>query len=60
MNWTRAHWRWLGEQSFSSPHQQFVFAECIRHIEEGQARCDRLDRMLEEAIDDDLFLLIHP
>lgn len=49
-NWTRMHWRWLGEQAFSSPHQQFVFAECIRRIEDAQARCDRLDRMLEEAI----------
>lgn len=49
-NWTRMHWRWLGEQAFSSPHHQFVFGESIRHIEEAQARCDRLDHMLQEAM----------
>ena len=49
-NWTRMHWRWLGEQAFPSPHQQFVFGECIRRIEEAQARCDRLDRALQEAM----------
>ncbi|MBB3572052.1 transposase [Rhizobium sp. BK491] len=26
-NWTRSHWRWMGEQSFGSPQQQFVFGE---------------------------------
>lgn len=36
-NWTRMHWRWLGEQAFPSPHQQFVFSECVRRIEEAQA-----------------------
>lgn len=49
-NWTRMHWRWLGEQAFGSPHQQFVFGESIRRIEEAQARCDRLDQMLGEAM----------
>ncbi len=50
-NWTRLHWRWLGEQAFGSPHQQFVFGECIKRIEEAQARCDRLDLMLQEAME---------
>ncbi|WFU07263.1 IS110 family transposase (plasmid) [Rhizobium sp. CB3171] len=49
-NWTRRHWGWLGEQAFGSPHQQFVFGECIRRIEETQSRCDRIDRMLQEAL----------
>jgi len=49
-NWTRMHWRWLGEQAFPSPHQQFVFGECVRRIEEAQARCDRLDSALQEAM----------
>lgn len=44
------HWRWLGEQAFPSPHQQFVFGECVRRIEEAQARCDRLDSALQEAM----------
>lgn len=41
-NWTRMPWRWLGEQAFSSPHQQFVFAEGIRRIDEAQARRETL------------------
>ncbi|TWI33094.1 transposase IS116/IS110/IS902 family protein [Mesorhizobium tianshanense] len=45
------HWRWLGEQAFGSPHQQFVFGECIRRIEEAQARCERLDLMLQEVME---------
>lgn len=49
-NWTRMHWRWLGKQAFASPHQQFVFGECIRRIEETQARCDRLDKALQAAM----------
>ena len=49
-NWTRMHWRWLGEQAFASPHQQFVFGECVRRIEEAQTRCDRLDSALQEAM----------
>jgi transposase len=48
--WSRAHWRWLGEQAFASPHQQLVFGEGIRRIEEAQARCDRLDLALAEAV----------
>jgi transposase len=50
-NWTRMHWRWLGEQASGSPHQQFVFGECIRRMEEAQARCERLDHMLQEAME---------
>ena len=49
--WTRAFWRWLGEQAFASPHQQLVFGEAIRRIEEAQARCDRLDAALAEAVE---------
>ena len=49
--WTRAFWRWLGEQAFASPHQQLVFGEHLRRIEEAQARCDRLDAALAEAVE---------
>jgi len=41
--WSRAHWRWLGQQAFAFPHHQLDFGECTRRIEEAQARCDRLD-----------------
>jgi hypothetical protein len=39
------------EQAFPSPHQQIVFSECVRRIEEAQARCDRLDSALREAME---------
>jgi transposase len=48
--WSQAHWRWLGQQAFASPHHQLVFGECIRRIEEAQARCERLDLALAEAV----------
>ena len=49
-SWNKTHWRWLGEQAFASPHQQLVFGEHLRRIEEAQARCDRLDAALAEAV----------
>ncbi|MQS00247.1 IS110 family transposase [Gluconobacter aidae] len=49
-NWTKAHWRWLGNQAFEIPHQQFILGESIRRIEEAQQRCNRLDAMLGEAL----------
>lgn len=48
--WNKTYWRWLGEQAFASPHQQLVFGEHLRRIEEAQARCDRLDAALAEAV----------
>src|SRR5919112_2002045 len=48
--WSQAHWRWLGQQAFASPHHQLVFGEGIRRIEEAQARCERLDLALAEAV----------
>jgi len=41
----------MGEQSFGSPQQHFVFGEGVRRIEEAQARCERLDQMLKEAME---------
>ena len=49
-HWTKAHWRWLGEQSFESAHQQLVFEEMKQHIREGEARCERLEAALAEAV----------
>jgi transposase len=49
-NWTKAHWRWLGEQAFANPHQQLVFEEAKRRIREGEARCERLEAALAEAV----------
>jgi transposase len=49
-HWTKAHWRWLGEQSFESPHQQLVVEELKQRIREGEARCRRLEAALAEAV----------
>lgn len=49
-HWSKAHWRWLGEQSFESPHQQLVVEELKQRIREGEARCKRLEAALAEAV----------
>jgi transposase len=49
-HWSKAHWRWLGEQSFASPHQQLVVEELKQRIREGEARCERLEAALAEAV----------
>ena len=49
--WPKTHWRWLNEQAFEETAQQLVFGEGLRKIEEAQARCDRLDVALEEAVE---------
>ena len=48
--WTRTHWRWIGDQRFDFAHQQFVFEELKRRIDEASARCERLDGMLAETV----------
>ncbi len=48
--WTKAHWRWLSEQAFDFPHQQFVYEEYKRRIHQLIDRCDRLDEVLKEAV----------
>jgi transposase len=58
--WSQAHWRWLGQQAFASPHHQLVFGEGIRRIEEAQARCDRLDLALAEALAGPLLPSLRP
>lgn len=48
--WTKAHWRWLGEQRFDSPHHQLVFEEYQHRIRQAEERCARLEAALAEAI----------
>lgn len=40
-HWTRAHRRWLAEQTFAHPAEQIVFEELIQRIEVACARHDR-------------------
>lgn len=50
--WGSGHWRWLSEQTFPFPYQQFVFEEYKRRIKELEERCTRLEMALEEALQD--------
>lgn len=50
--WGGRHWRWLAEQVFPFPHQQYVFEEYKRRIHELEDRCERLEQVLAEAIDE--------
>jgi transposase len=47
--WGKRHWRWLAEQTFAFPHQQFVYEDHKRYIQELEERCARLDNALAEA-----------
>ncbi|EFO28627.1 putative transposase y4qE [Roseibium sp. TrichSKD4] len=48
--WSKAHWRWLSEQKFAFPHQQYVFEEYKRRIHELIDRCKRLEDVLKDAV----------
>ncbi|SMF56548.1 Transposase [Xaviernesmea oryzae] len=48
--WGKAHWRWLSDQTFDFPHQQFVYEEYKRRIHELEDRCDRLNEVLAQAV----------
>jgi transposase len=49
-HWTRAHLRWLAEQSFEHPAQQIVFQDAIHAIEDAAARLHGLDRQLATIV----------
>lgn len=45
-HWTRAHRRWLAEQSFDHPAQQIVFQDGVAAIEDAVERQHRLEEQL--------------
>ncbi|AXB80108.1 MAG: IS110 family transposase [Rhodobacteraceae bacterium GWE1_64_9] len=49
--WTKAYWRWLSEQRFDFPHQQLAFEEAKHRVLEAQARVERLEAALAEAVE---------
>lgn len=49
--WTKMYWRWLSEQAFAYPHQQLAFEELKHRLTEAQARTERLEAALEEAVE---------
>jgi transposase len=49
-SWTKAHRRWLADQSFAQPAQQIVLEESIETVRLGEQRLDRLDGYLRAQI----------
>lgn len=48
--WTRAHTRWLTEQSFAHPAHQIVLAEYLQAIEDASVRLKRLTQQIAEIV----------
>jgi transposase len=48
--WTKAHRRWLADQSFAQPAQQIVLEECVEAVRQGEQRRDRVDGYLRAQI----------
>jgi transposase len=48
--WTKAHTRWLCEQSFEHPAQYLVLAEYRQAIEVAEVRLQRLDKQVADAV----------
>jgi transposase len=49
-HWTRAHRRWLAEQSFDHPAQQIVFQDGVAAIEDAIERQRRLEEQLANLV----------
>jgi transposase len=49
-HWTRAHRRWLAEQSFDHPAQQIVFQDGVAAIEDAVERQCRLEDQLASLV----------
>ena len=49
-HWTRAHRRWLADQSFEHPAQQIVFQDGVAAIEDALERLRRLDDQLASIV----------
>lgn len=45
------YWRWLSEQRFDFPHQQLAFEEMQKRVLEAQARVNRLETALGDAVE---------
>ncbi len=48
--WTRAHRRWLADQSFDHPAQQIVFQEYVATVEQCGDRVDRLTEQIRTLV----------
>jgi transposase len=48
--WTKAHRRWLADQTFAQPAHQIVLEECIEAVRQGEQRRDRVEGYLRAQI----------
>jgi transposase len=48
--WSKAHTRWLCEQTFDHPAQQIVLTEYRQAIEDAEARLERLTQQVTEVV----------
>ena len=48
--WTKAHFRWLQEQSFEHPVQQVVFQEYVDAVMDAERRVAGLDGQIHQAV----------
>jgi len=48
--WSRAHRRWLGDQSFAHPAQQIAFQEYAAAVEQCQERVKRLTEQIQARV----------
>jgi transposase len=48
--WTKAHTRWLCEQSFEHPAQHLVLTEYRQAIEDAESRLERLTQQVSETV----------
>lgn len=49
--WTNRHWNWIRRQEFPAEAQRRVLADYIRAVQEVTARVERLEKDLEELVE---------
>jgi transposase len=49
-HWTKAHLRWLAQQTFDHPAQQIVFQDAVDTIEDAATRLRRLDEQVTAIV----------
>jgi transposase len=49
-HWTKAHWTWIRQQTFTEEAQQRVLADAIQVIESATARIARLDQDIIQCV----------
>lgn len=50
-HWTQAHWRWIGQQTFSQPAHRRVLEDYLHTAQQAGERVARLDRDIAELVE---------